>query len=284
MSGLMHAYGAHEAFGSAGQGLGRGKREVRVYNPNGKGTDRKLHALLRQHVSQLTTAETTLFPSCAEARKTLADRCDPKMFHRICPGSSAFATTMSVNYVAEAHSDSGARGVLELIQFSCAQATPPAHKWLFAIAGSIVALPNVIGRSLIVALPAEGVFHGTLPTSSDAATLCHGNYGSALITKANILRGLTRELDAGHITPARYRSSLLYAPPSEPGVSGTASAREAAPPTACPVAKPNQVPRKTRPRPRKRTPERIELDAELKAIGGGSNILSHPRVRRRTRA
>ena len=101
--------------------------------------------------------------------------------------------------------------MLEFIQFVNATGPlPPGHKWLFAIAGFMCELPTVVGESAIIALPACGVYHGTLPTSSTTATHQHGNYGSALITKKPICKGLLRQLQCGRATHPRYRSSDLY--------------------------------------------------------------------------
>ena len=210
MSGEMYAYGSWDAFGNTQQGLGKGKKEVRVYNPNAK-VDSYLNSLLASHVDTLTAAEREIAPSCAEARRLIADKYDPSKRHRITMECTAFSCTISVNYVTDPHDDSGARGVLEFIQFVNAKGPlPPGHKWLFVVGGCIYELPNVKGESCIIALPACGVYHGTLPTSSTGDTYEHGNYGSALITKADVLKGLQRHNSLATLPSDRYSSSTLY--------------------------------------------------------------------------
>ena len=210
MSGEMLAYGSWDAFGNQGQGLGTDKKEVRVYNPNAK-IDPHLNTLLTSHVDQLTAAESDMVPSCAEARRFIANQHDPSKRHRITFQCDAFSCTISINYVTDPHDDSGAHGVLEFIQFVNATGPLPAgHKWLFVVGGCIYELPTKRGESCIIALPACGVYHGTLPTSSTTDTHPHGNYGSALITKADILKGLTRHLSLGTQPSAQYSSSKLY--------------------------------------------------------------------------
>ena len=210
MAGKMSAFGSWDAYGAACVGLGKGVMEVRAYNPNGK-VDSTLNAHVVAHVDKLTAAETDLTPACAAMRAWFANGLDPKHDHRMSKTSDAFAMTISTNYIADPHDDSGMPGVLEFIQFLNATGPlPPGHKWLFAIAGFLCELPTSIGESVIIALPASGVYHGTLPTSSTTATHPHGNYGSALITKEPICAGLMRQLKRKRGTQTRYRSSNIY--------------------------------------------------------------------------
>ena len=210
MGGKMDAFGSWDAFGPASAGLGKGVKEVRVYNPNGR-VDPSLNALVVNHVNALTEAEKALVPSCATLRADFASWLDPRRNHRMSPESDVFAMTTSINYIADPHDDSGVRGVLEFIQFVNATGPlPPGHKWLFGIAGFLCELPTVVGEAAIIALPARGIYHGTLPTSDTTATYQHGNYGSALITKQHVCKGLLRQLKRGKATHPKYRSSFTY--------------------------------------------------------------------------
>ena len=210
MSGKMDVFGSWDAYGQASAGLGKGVQEVRIYNPRGR-IDPFLNVVVTRHVNTLTEAEKALTPSCAALRAELASWLDPRCNHRMSPECDAFAMTTSVNYITDPHDDSGVNGVLEFIQFVNATGPlPPGHKWLFVIAGFLCELPTVLGEATIIALPARGVYHGTLPTSDTTATYQHGNYGSALITKEPICKGLHRQLMRGKATPPKYRSSFTY--------------------------------------------------------------------------
>ena len=210
MAGQMSAFGSWDARGNAKAGLGEGVKEVRVYNPNGK-VDPTLNRLVVEHVEQLTAAEMELTPSCAQARSVVAESVDPHGNHRMSDKSFALAMTASLSFVTDPHNDSGSRGISEFIEFVNATGPlPPGHKWLFCIAGFLCELPTAVGEAAIIALPACGVYHGTLPTSSTTDTYPHGNYGSALITKKSTVDGLIRQDEAGNATDCRYWSSKLY--------------------------------------------------------------------------
>ena len=210
MTGVMLAYGSWDAYGNKSQGLGKKKMQVRVYGPSGK-KDETAYKLMKAHVDDLTRAEETLAPACAAARAKIMDELDPYREHRmseVCKGPSM---TASSSFVTDPHDDSGMRGVLELIKFVNANGPlPEGHKWQFVIAGCILELPGIRGETVIVGLPAQGVYHGTLPTSSTKDTYPHGNYGSALITKASVVNGLTRQMQEGKSTPAKYCASNMY--------------------------------------------------------------------------
>ena len=118
---------------------------------------------------------------------------------------------MSANYVTDPHDDSGMSGVLEFIQFVNTNGPlPDGHSWNFVMGGCILALPNKVGKSVVIALPASGVYHGTLPTSNTENTYQHGNYGSALITKSLTVGGLKRQLQNEKTADAKYHSAKLY--------------------------------------------------------------------------
>ena len=215
MTGMMKAYGSWDAYGPESQGLGKGVKQVRVYRPIGC-VDSNRNDLLRSHVDTLTASERLIAPACADMRKTIADKVDPLRQHRMTSSSFAFSTTVSINYVTDPHDDRGAIGVLEFIQFLNSNGPLPSdHKLLFVLPGFICELPTRLDESVIIALPASGVFHGTLPTSSSQDTWLHGNYGSALITKAPVVKGLLRQQQRGYMTPARFQSSRLYFSPAD---------------------------------------------------------------------
>ena len=117
--------------------------------------------------------------------------------------------TTSVNYVVDPHNDSGA--ACELIMFANPHGPlPPGHEWLFAMGGAILELPTNAGEAVIMCVKGEGVYHGTLPTSSCTPTHQHGNFGSALITKKQMIKGLQRQAARREETACKYQSSELY--------------------------------------------------------------------------
>ena len=204
MNGTMLAYGSHDVYSPAILG----KTEPRMYNPSGK-LDTALNALVMQHVDNLSVWEQTMIPAYAAVRDHIAASNDPEQLHRITPRSSAFAMTTSINYVVDPHNDSGA--ACELIKFVNSNGPlPSGHEWLFAIGGAILELPTDAGEAIIICVKGEGVYHGTLPTSSVAPTHQHGNFGSALITKKQTIRGLQRQAERREKTASKYQSSELY--------------------------------------------------------------------------
>jgi len=214
MAGKMLAFGSWDAYGSHAQNLGTGVKQIRVYGPTNNeenATSKKVHTLIRAHVDDLTSREKELTPACAASRSEIANRLDPGKCHRMSEKSDAFSMTVTANYIADPHSDSAASGVLEFIKFINVNGPlPQDHRWLFAIAGCILELPNQPLATVIVALPGQGIFHGTLPTSSTEDTYQHGNFGSALITKQSVCEGLERQKTSNTQTPRRYCSSRLY--------------------------------------------------------------------------
>jgi hypothetical protein len=54
-------------------------------------------------------------------------------------------------------------------------------------------LPGIEGGASVVFIDADNVFHGTLPTSNTEVTYNHGNIGSALVTKNNLIESLKRK-------------------------------------------------------------------------------------------
>ena len=209
-TGAMDMFGSWNAYGPASQGLGERKKEVRIYNPNGP-VDPILNKKLVAHANQLTLLEMALAPICEAQRALVAETLDPYEHHRMTPFCSAFSASTSIGFVIDPHDDSGLPGVLEFVQFLNATGPLPlGHKWQFVIAGFICELPTAVDESLVIALPASGVYHGTLPTSSTGPSLNHGNYGSALVTKRETCNGLENQLKTGRPSKAMYRASDKY--------------------------------------------------------------------------
>ena len=207
MHGKMLMYGSHDVYGPS---VGKGKTEPRVYQPNGR-KDMKMYKLMGDHVDNLTIWERKNMPSYGEVRDKIADRYDPDKLHRMTDNSSAFSMSISMGYVVDPHNDSGV--ACELVQFvNTCGAMPTGHKWQFAIGGAILELPDQAGETVIIGLKGEGVYHGTLPTSSTTDTIVHGNMGSALVTKRKLVEGLERQMQRGEKTAVHLCSSTLYTP------------------------------------------------------------------------
>jgi len=205
MGGEMRAIGSWCAYGSSEQELGPNVRQVRVYNPNGD-RDEIAIQLYKAHADQITKDENRLTPSCSTARREIMTNFDPHCAHRISNSCVATAISVSRNYVVEPHMDSGAPGLLEFIKMVNTNGELPiGHEWLFVVAGCILVLPSQKGDTVIVGLPAHGVYHGTLPTSSTEDTYKHMGIGSALISKNAVLRSTITEQ-----TPTKYCASTMY--------------------------------------------------------------------------
>jgi hypothetical protein len=102
--------------------------------------------------------------------------------------------------------DSGKPGALEFVKFvNTDGALPKGHEWLFVIAGCILELPSKEGDIVLIGLPAHGVYHGTLPTSSTVDTCFHRGVGSALISKESVLSATQ-----ANPTPPEYCASTIY--------------------------------------------------------------------------
>jgi len=96
------------------------------------------------------------------------------------------------------HNDSGA--ALEAIGFAYAAGSPlpSGHEWLFAVAGCIHPLPVDREGFVFVAVRGEGVYHGTLPTSSTEPHFRdHAGVGSALVNKADLVQLLAKHGEPG---------------------------------------------------------------------------------------
>lgn len=218
MQGAMHMFGAWSAWGSARQGLGSGSVEVRAYNPQGP-RNGELNAHVRAHAAEIAQYERELAPAAARARELIATRADPHRDFRIVEGCDAFAFGISENYVVMPHSDSGDSRTLEFVQFATPRApvkTP--EPWLFAVAGCLCALPRAPGETVAIGFCAEGMHHGTLPlVDGSGRGVAHGRWGSALVTKHNVVRTLDRlNAFAGGGSrvraPHANRSATVFAP------------------------------------------------------------------------
>jgi hypothetical protein len=96
------------------------------------------------------------------------------------------------------HNDSGA--ALEAIGFAYAAQLPlpNGHEWIFAVAGCLHPLPVDRDGFVFVAVRGEGVYHGTLPTSSTEPHFAdHAGVGSALVNKAELVQLLAKSGESG---------------------------------------------------------------------------------------
>ena len=203
MKGSMGVLGSRNAYGNAGQGLGKGVTQVRAYNLNGN-SDEYAIQLFQAHADQITSDENRLTPACGEARSWLMTDFDPNGVHRITPRCTATAISLSMGYVVTPHMDSGSEKALEFIKFLNTDGPLPAgHAWLFVMPGCILELPSVEGDIVLIGLPANGTMHGTLPTSSTEDSRFHRGVGSALISKESVL-------SAKQTNPPKFCASTLY--------------------------------------------------------------------------
>ena len=151
-----------------------------------------------------------MIPSLAKSRDEIANAHDPQALHRMSEICSAFATSLACHYVVTAHDDSGKAA--ETIQFLNRNGPlPEGHEWLFVMSGHVHPLPDVIGGSALLFIDGEGVYHGTLPTSSTEPTLDHGNLGSALVTKKHTLDSFSRQMQSRSMTtPEDWLASRTF--------------------------------------------------------------------------
>ena len=150
-----------------------------------------------------------MIPSLAAKRDRIADNCDPQKMHRMSPDSSSLAVSLAASYVVSAHEDSGLAS--ETIMFLNRNGPlPPGHEWCFAVGGHVHKLPNERGKAALFFVAAEGVSHGTLPTSGFEPTFDHGNLGSALVTKASTVQAMKEQQRAFETTPVHLTASHIY--------------------------------------------------------------------------
>eukprot|EP00927_Polykrikos_kofoidii_P039894 TRINITY_DN34187_c0_g1_i1.p1 TRINITY_DN34187_c0_g1~~TRINITY_DN34187_c0_g1_i1.p1 ORF type:complete len:372 (+),score=17.20 TRINITY_DN34187_c0_g1_i1:161-1276(+) len=182
--------------------------QPRVYNPNGR-LDKTLNSLLKTHADHLTRCERQMIPSYAAHRDRIAASVDRHRAHRISEHTTAFSVSLTSSYVISPHNDSGM--ACETIGFINRNgAMPDGHEWLFAIGGHVHPLPDQMGKSVILFIKGQGVYHGTLPTSSTEPTALHGNHGSALVTKKRIVDGLMRQAERHETTPSELTAATVF--------------------------------------------------------------------------
>ena len=152
-----------------------------------------------------------MIPAYAAHRDALARGTDPMQEHRFSKNTSGFAFSLTSSFVVSPHDDSGV--ACETIAFTNrnGKRLPEGHEWSFVVGCHIHPLPNKIGSSVVLFVKGHGLFHGTLPTSSVEDTLLHGNHGSALVTKKQMVNALRTQAKRGECTPREKRASLLYA-------------------------------------------------------------------------
>ena len=150
-----------------------------------------------------------LAPALAAKRDRLADLHDSRRDHRMSRECSAFSAGVARSYAVTTHDDSGKAA--ETVQFYNRHgALPVGHKWRFTVGGFVHPLPDEEGKAALFIIEGEGVSHGTLPTSSTAATLDHGNLGSALVTKSDMIESLNRQARRKETTHSTYCASPMY--------------------------------------------------------------------------
>ena len=64
------------------------------------------------------------------------------------------------------------------------------------------------GNVALIGLPASGVYHGTLPTTSDDDNnFLHSGIGSALISKSEVILGMSNQK---YPTPSNFCASSIF--------------------------------------------------------------------------
>jgi hypothetical protein len=150
-----------------------------------------------------------MIPAYAAHRDALADETDPQRRHRFSMRTSAFANSLTSSFVVPPHDDSGV--ACEAVAFTNRNGPlPDGHEWDFAVGGHIHPLPNMVGKSVALFVKGSDLFHGTLPTSSVEDTCLHGNHGSALVTKVEMIRALRAQAARGECTSLEKTASPLY--------------------------------------------------------------------------
>jgi hypothetical protein len=217
--GRMCMYGAHSrrASGPSEKVPGKAEKWPDHYNPSGVCADVDSDTVMggarhgamqavAAHAGTLERLETALLPEAGAARRAIADGCDPNAEYRVASKSAAGERTNSTGmslslthgYVVCMHNDSGA--ALEAIGFAykAESPLPSGHELLFAVAGCIHPLPVDRDGFVFVAVRGEGVYHGTLPTSSTEPHFAdHAGVGSALVNKADLVQLLAERGELG---------------------------------------------------------------------------------------
>jgi hypothetical protein len=165
----------------------------------------QLDKLLSRHVTRLSLAESEVIPALAFQRFKLVEEMDPERTHRLV-GCDAFSASLARHYVVTAHDDSGEAA--ETVLFANANGPLLAgHSWDFAVGGHVHPLPNKKGGGAILFIEGKSVVHGTLPTSATEPTLDHGNFGSALVTKKDMIDSLKRQRERKESTRPEWTAA-----------------------------------------------------------------------------
>jgi hypothetical protein len=167
---------------------------------------------VRSNSRKLTQLEAAMLPEAARTRRAIAHTYDQDARYRVVENerdSTGFSQSLSAGYVVGPHDDSGK--ALEAIGFAYPSQTPmpEGHKWEMAVSGCIHPLPKDRNEFVLLAVRGEGVFHGTLPTSSTLPHLAnHRGVGSALVSKKEMIDVLWKQQQPGAL-PAPTREQLL---------------------------------------------------------------------------
>lgn len=212
-TGRMLMYGSQANYGANTEPGANPAHHPSVYLPNGK-PDVTLNACVRRLAAHCTAIEAAVTPAIAQYRRDVADLHDPTHAHRMTDGCDAFSMSCTSSYVVQPHDDSGV--VNECVLFANRTGPlPPGHEWTFVVGGHLLALPNMLCEGALVTLPGHGVEHGTLPTSSTAPSLRHGNLGCAMVTNKRFLEACAAQAARGETTATqsglRHTASVLYA-------------------------------------------------------------------------
>lgn len=204
---VMMMYGSWDCWDWPGA-TAIGVTQPRIYNPRGQ-LNKTLNSLLTTHADHLSQYERQMIPSYAAHRDRVAALTDPDSVHRISEQTTAFSVSLTSSYAIAPHNDSGM--ACETIGFINRNGVmPDGHEWLFAIGGHVHQLPNQVGKSVILFIKGQGVYHGTLPTSSTEPTALHGNHGSALVTKKRMVDGLLRQAERGQTTCSELTAASVF--------------------------------------------------------------------------
>lgn len=213
-SGVMNMYGSWSCYGKNSAPGANTSPHPAVYMPNPKHpSDARLNTMVSSWASEMSHMESCMTPASARLRTDIANKADPLEMHRMSKDCPAFSLSSACNYVVGPHDDSGEANEFIIFQNRTGP-LPQGHEWLFTIPGILFHLPNKLHDAVCIAIPGNGVRHGTLPTSSTQPSYSHGNIGSALVTKKPIVKACLEQQDRGENTledsGPGYVASILY--------------------------------------------------------------------------
>jgi len=163
-----------------------------MYNFNNRNHDKALIAKWISVSDSISQFEKKHIPAYAKRRRQLRKKHDPKGRFQISDKTEALAVSLTTDYTITGHDDNGLTS--ETIGFVNRNgALPTNHSWNFVAGGCVHTLPRIEGGASGLFIDADKVFHGTLPTSNIEVTCNHGNLGSALVTKKNLINSLKRQ-------------------------------------------------------------------------------------------